>query len=129
MSDRMEDAMITELPGSEGNVLGVRITGKVSLEMEKQWIAKIEKVIQEYDKFSILVFLDKHATWGLSAGVEDLKWLLTHLKRIQKIGIIAGSHFWKWYVALDKPFGKMVGIEEKYFEPAELDAAWKWLKE
>ena len=121
--------MITELPGSEGNVLGVRITGKVSLEMEKQWIAKIEKVIQEYDKFSILVFLDKHATWGLSAGIEDLKWLLTHLKRIQKIGIIADSRFWKWYVALDKPFGKMFGIEEKYFEPAELDAAWKWLKE
>jgi len=121
--------MIAELPGSEGNVLGVRITGKVSLEMEKQWIAKIDKVLQEYDKFSTLVFLDKHATWGLSAGIEDLKWLLTHMKRIKKIGIIADSHFWKWYVALDKQFGEMVGIEEKYFEPAELDAAWKWIKE
>ena len=121
--------MIEKLPESEGSVLGVKITGKVSLEMEKEWISDIEKVIKEHGKIRVLVFLDKHASWGLKAGIEDLKWITTHMKKIKKIAIVADSNFWKWYVALDSPFGKVVGIEEKYFKPAEIVAAWEWLKE
>jgi hypothetical protein len=121
--------MITQLSESEGHVLGVRISGKVSSEMEKEWIGKLEKVIKKHGKINILILLDKQATWGLKAGIEDLKWILTNMKEICKIAIIADSHFWKWYVALDSPFGKVVGIGEKYFNPAEMDAAWKWIKE
>ena len=55
--------MITKLPESEGSVLGVRITGKVSLEMEKEWISKSEKVIEKYGRVNFLVFLDEHANW------------------------------------------------------------------
>ncbi len=121
--------MITKLPESEGSVLGVRITGKVSLEMEKEWISKCEKVIEKYGRVNFLVFLDEHASWGLKAGIEDFKWLMTHMKKIKKIALVSDSHFWKWYVALDRPFGKMVGIDEKYFEPTEIATAWKWLKE
>jgi hypothetical protein len=32
--------MIKELPESEGSLLGFEITGKVSLEEEKEWIGK-----------------------------------------------------------------------------------------
>ena len=105
--------MIEKLPESEGSALGVKITGKVSLEMEKEWISKIEKVIEEHGKVSVLVFIDEHASWGLKAGIEDFKWLSTHMKKIKKIAFVADSHFWKWYVALDSPFSKVVGIEEK----------------
>ena len=45
------------------------------------------------------------------------------------IAIVAESNFWKWYVVLDKPFGKLVGIGEKYFKPDDIDNAWSWLKE
>jgi hypothetical protein len=121
--------MIEKLPESEGSALGVRITGKVSLEMEKEWISEVQKVIEEHGKVNALVCLDEHASWGLKAGIEDLKWLLTHMKEIKKIAIVADSNFWKWYVALDSPFGKVVGIEEKYFKSAEIVTAWKWLKE
>ena len=121
--------MITELPESEGSVVGFKITGAVTLKMEKEWIAKLEKVIQEHGKFSVLIFLDEHASWGLKAGIKDLKWLLTHFKKMEKVAIVADSNFWKWYGAVVKPFGKIVGIDEKYFKPADLDTAWKWLKE
>lgn len=120
--------MIEKLPESEGSALGVRITSKVSLEMEKEWISKVEKVIEEHGKVRMLVFLDEHAGWGLKAGIEDLKWVLTHMKEIEKIALVSDSNFWKWYVTLDSPFGKMVGIDEKYFKPAEISTAWEWLK-
>ena len=121
--------MIEKLPESEGAAIGFKVTGKVSLEMEKQLISDIEKVIEEHGKLRVLVFLDKHASWGLKAGIEDLKWALTHIKQIKKIGIMADSNFWKWYVAIDSPFGKMAGVDEKYFKPEEMVAAWEWLKE
>ncbi len=121
--------MIIKLKESDGNVLGVKISGKISLEMEKEWIKEIEKIIDEYNKVNVLVFLDNHASWGLKAGIEDIRWLFTHMKKIDKVAIVAKSNFWKWYVALDKPFGKLVGIGEKYFKPDDIDKAWKWLKE
>ena len=120
--------MIQRLPESEGSALGVKVTGKVSLEMEKEWIRTMDKVVEEHGKISVLVYLDDHASWGLKAGIEDLKWLFTHLKSIKKVGFVADSNFWKWYVALDSPFGKMIGIDEKYFKPADMTDAWKWLK-
>ena len=91
--------------------------------MEKEWIGKLEKVIEEHGKGNVLILLDKHATWGLKAGIEDLKWILANMKKIGKIAIVANSNFWKWYVAFDSPFGKVVGIGEKHFDPAEIDAA------
>jgi len=121
--------MVTKLPESEGQILGVKISGKVSLEMEKEWIKEFEKIIDEHGKASALVFLDDHARWGLKAGIEDIRWLFIHMKNIDKIAIVADSNFWKWYVALDRPFGKLVGISEKYFKPEDMSEAWKWLKE
>ena len=120
--------MINELSETEGHVLGIKITEKVSLKMERVWIARCDKIVKEYGRINILVYFDEHASWGIKAGIEDLKWALTHMKAIKKVAIISDSAFWKWYVTLDRPFGKMVGIEEKYFEPAEIANAWKWIK-
>ncbi len=121
--------MITELPESESPVLGFEVTGKVSLEMEKEWIAKIEKEIAKHDKVSVLVILGEQARWGVEAGIEDLKWILTHMKQINKIAIVTKSSVYKWLIALDSPFAKLVDISEKHFEPLKIKDAWKWVKE
>ncbi len=121
--------MIKELRESEDHVLGIKITGKISLEIEREWIARCDKIIKEHGRINLLVFFDEHARWGIKAGIEDLKWALTHMKAIKKVAIVSDNAFWKWYVTLDRPFGKMVGIEEKYFELAEIANAWKWIKD
>ncbi len=121
--------MIKELPESEGSVLGVEITSKVSLEEEKEWIERFEKVIKKRGKISALVVLGEQASWGIDAGIEDLKWIMTHMKQFNKIAIVSERNVWKWLVAIDSPFARMVGIGEKYFELSELADAWKWVKE
>ena len=40
--------MIKELPESEGSVLGFEITGKVTLEEEKEWIRKFDDAIEKH---------------------------------------------------------------------------------
>ncbi|MCK5683911.1 STAS/SEC14 domain-containing protein [bacterium] len=120
--------MIERLKESAGSFIGFRVSGKISLGMEKEWLAHINKVIEEHGKISIIVHLDDHPSWGLKAGIEDLKWVMTHIKQINKLAIVSDSNFWKWYVALDRPFGKLVGVGEEYFKPEDMDAAWKWIK-
>ncbi len=121
--------MIKELPESEGSAIGFEITSKVSLEEEKEWIEKIEKAIEEHGKVSVLAVLGEEASWGIKAGIEDLKWIMKNMKKLNKIAVVSESNIWKWLVALDSPFAKMVGISEKHYEPSKIADAWKWIKE
>jgi hypothetical protein len=120
--------MINELPESEGAVLGFEVTSKVSLAEEKAWIARIEKALSEHEKISVLVILDERAGWGSDAGIADLKWIMTHMKQIQKIAIVSERPILKWLIAVDSQFAKLVGIGEKYFELSQLADAWSWIK-
>ena len=121
--------MIKKLPESEGPFLGFEVTGKVSLEEEKEWIERVQSVVDEHGKVSVLVILDEKAGWGVKAGIEDLKWFMTHMKQINKIAVVSESSVWKWLVSLDGPFAKMVGIGEKHFELSKIKDAWSWIKE
>ncbi len=121
--------MIKPLPQSAGSVLGFEITGKVSAEEEKEWIAKIEQNIEQHGTLSILVVLDENAGWSIDAGIEDLKWILTHMKNLNKIAIVSTSKIWKWLVSIDSLFAPLVGIGEKHFDVSQIEDAWKWIRE
>ena len=121
--------MIIKLPESNEFKLGVEVTGRVSLSEEKEWIKNIEGIIDECGEINLLVVLDEKANWGIKAGVEDLKWITTHMKQINKVAIVSSSTVWKWLVTLDGFFAQYVGIGEKHFQTSELDDAWTWINQ
>jgi hypothetical protein len=121
--------MIKELPESGGAYLGFEITGKVSFEQEREMIDRIEQATGEHGAVSVLVEMKEQARWGVKAGLEDLKWVMTHLKQLNKIAIVSESTVWKWLIALDSPFAKLVGVNEKHFETDDIVNAWIWLRE
>lgn len=120
--------MITELAESAGACRGFRISGKVSLAEEKDWIERIEGYLAVHEQLNVLVILEQGAGWGVQAGIEDLKWVMTHLGRINRIAIVADSTTWRWLVGIDSVFAKLVGIREKFFELDQLDDAWAWIR-
>ena len=121
--------MIKELPESEGFVLGFKITGKVNLAKEQEWINKFDKAIEKYGKVSALVILDEDASWGVKTGIEDLKWLIIHMKNLCRIALVSDSEVWQWIINIDSLFAAMMGIGEKHFASSEIDEAWTWLKD
>lgn len=120
--------MIRELPESEGAVLGFEVVGKISLEQELEWIARFDEAIEQYAKVSALIVLGEQASWGLKAGLEDLKWIFWHMKQLDRIAVVSHGSVWKWLVALDSPFAKLAGISERHFEPSRVDEAWAWVR-
>ncbi len=119
--------MITKLPESHGAVVGYEITGKVSLEIENEWIAELDQLLKEHDKINVLIVLGKNSRWEKDAGIADIKWITKHVRNFDKIAVVATGSVWKWLIAVDSFFAKMTGIKEKYFEPSLIDEAWKWL--
>jgi hypothetical protein len=121
--------MIKELSESEGSVLGFEVTRKVSLEEEIELQGVLNNAIETYGKISVLLVLGEQASWDVKAGIEDLKWLMKHFKHFNKMAVVSESNVWKWLVALNRPFTKLVGISEKHFEPSKMADAWSWIKE
>lgn len=120
--------MIRELPESKNEALGFEISGKVSLEEGQKWIQRIEAALQIQKTLNVLVVLDDGASWGVEAGIEDIKWVMAHMDSISRFAIISSSGVWKWLVAIDGFFASMVGIEEKHFDSDDLPAAWDWIR-
>ncbi|MCX2977671.1 STAS/SEC14 domain-containing protein [Candidatus Marimicrobium litorale] len=121
--------MIKELPESTNESLGFEISGKVSLEEGQKWIQRIEVALQTQKTLNVLVVLDDGVSWGVEAGIEDIKWVMAHMERISKFAIISSSRVWKWLVAIDGFFASMVGIEEKHFDIDDLPTAWDWIRD
>ena len=120
--------MIKELPQSTEDILAFEIMGEVTLEEEKEWIARFDKILEKKDKISAMVILGENASWGTWAGIEDIKWLYKNYKKFKKIAIVSESWVWKWLVAIDSKFAKMMGLEERHFEAHEAQEAWEWLQ-
>jgi len=119
--------MIKELAQSTEKVFAFEVTGKVTLEEEKAWIEKFDKVIETEEKVSAMVILGENASWGTWAGIEDIKWLFKNYKKFKKIAIVTESSVWKWLIAIDSQFAKLVGVDEKHFEAHEAKEAWEWV--
>lgn len=120
--------MIKKLPQSNGAVIGVEVSGSISAAEEAQWIKHFDELIAEHETINILVVLDGKINMGLDVAYNDLKWTFKHLKNMDKLAIVSESKVLEWLIALDSPFGKLVGISEKHFELNELESAWRWVK-
>ncbi|GAC33123.1 SpoIIAA family protein [Paraglaciecola polaris] len=120
--------MITLLPQSEGRVIGIQVSGKIDKAEEQKWIDTFNKLIAKHQQINVLISLVGDIDVGVEVAYEDLSWTLHHLSNMNKLAFVSSSRVLKWLVAVDSPFAKLVGIDEKYFTPQELQDAWSWVK-
>nr|WP_319386819.1 STAS/SEC14 domain-containing protein [uncultured Roseibium sp.] len=116
------------LPRSNGAILGVEISGKLDIGQEKDLTAEAEKMIEEHDKISILVVLGDQVSVSFEAAASDIKWMLTHMRHLRKVAIVADSKFLQTLVSVDAFFAKAVGIEEMHYSTDEIETAWHWIE-
>ena len=119
--------MIIKLRQSNGNNLAYEVTGKVSSEDEKAWIEDLDKMTADYDKFNVMVILGENTSWGIESGLADIKWIVKHMDKFNKIAMVSDSSVWKWLIKVDSFFAQFVGINEKFFEVKDTNKAWEWV--
>lgn len=118
--------MIEIMSGSEGNLLAVRLSGKVTDDdYEKTFIPALNKVIAEHGKIRCIYYMDETFTgWELGAMWDDAKFGLQHKNDFEKIAVIGGP---KWAEWASKIAMHLMGADMKYFGAEDLDDAWKWV--
>ena len=125
--------MFQVLEGSEGNVVGVEISGEYTKE-DVEELEKIfgGKVAEGHDRINILFKIDNLDIGKIhvSAFIEDSKYALKHMDQMRHLAIVGDSKLEKVLIELDnKLFGKKKGeLIEKYFDVADIDKAWEFVR-
>jgi hypothetical protein len=120
--------MITVLPESEGNVLLLKATGKLTDQDYKEvLIPRLETIIKEHGKARLLLDMgeDFHG-WEAGALWDDARFGIEHRKDFEKLGILGGPRWVEWGMKLATVV--MTG-EIKNFPVTEGDDAMTWIRE
>jgi hypothetical protein len=119
--------MIEVLPESQGNVIGVKISGKItSREYEEVIIPRVEAILQEHGPARFMWLLDE-SFQGAEAGAiwDDTKFGIKHRHDFEKLALVGGAKWMEW---LTKLCAKMMSGETKTFTLKQLQEAWDWIK-
>ena len=118
--------MIAQLPGSTGNVLGFEMSGKLHDEDYKTFVPVVDAAIARHDKVRLLAWFHDFHGWDMHALWDDIKFATTHCTKLDRIALVGDRAWEKWMAGVCKPFTM---AKLRYFDAAEVDAAWAWLGE
>jgi hypothetical protein len=120
--------MIEILPESEGIVLGIKVSGKLTLEDYKEiLIPAVNKILKQHHKVRILTLVDETFRGReLAASVENITFGYKIRKQLEKSAVVTDSKLIRTLVYVGSYF--MRG-PVKTFPVDKLSDAWKWIKE
>lgn len=120
--------MITLLPESHGSTIGLKIQGKLTHDAYMSILPKLEHAIKQHGTIQLLLEINDFRGWQIKAAFDDLVFAFKNRHKIDRVAIVCDRTRDIWVSLIDQPFAKGTKGREKYFKPAEKEAAWVWLK-
>lgn len=119
--------MLEILPQSQGKILGVRLTGKVSdSDYEEIFLPALQKLIDEYGRVRCVYFMDSgFEGWTLGAIWDDTKFGVKHKDDFEKCAIVGGPKWAQWG---SKLVSHLISVDLQTYSPDQIDEAWNWIK-
>lgn len=118
--------MFKKMSESDGNVLGYQVIGDISKEDYTALVAEVQTIIDAQGSVRMLLDMEQFKSEKASAWGSDLNFGRTYRKLIEKMAIVGDKKWESWMTKLVEPF---YAREAKYFHTADIDEAWRWLKE
>ena len=118
--------MIEQLPESSGKILGFQMSGKLHDEDYKTFGPVVEAAVAANGKVRLLALFRDFQGWDIHALWDDIKFSTKHCLDIERIALVGEKTWEKWMAKVCKPF-TMAKI--RYFDAAQVTAAWAWLRE
>jgi len=107
-----------------GNLLEVKVTGKLTREFYQALAPKVDALIQQHGRIRILVIMHDFHGWTLGAMWEDMKFDLSHWKDIEQLALVGESKWEQGMAAFCKPFTK---AKIQYFDHSKEAEARQWI--
>ena len=111
---------------SNGKLLIVQVSGKLSKEDYELFVPEFERLVQKHGKLRIFFDMTDFHGWEASALWADIRFDTKHFSDIERIAMV-GEKLWQHGMALFcRPFTKAA---IQYFEHDHVTEAKKWLAE
>jgi universal stress protein A len=108
------------------NVIGIRLSGKLSEEDYDCIEQRLHERLQQHGKLRLLIDMDDFEGWeSLGALWEDLKLDVRHNNDIERLAMLGEKGWQRWMTLLSQPFVKGT---MRYFDRKDLATAWVWLR-
>ena len=119
--------MITVMPESEGNVLGVQASGLLTAsDYRDVFIPKLEREIAAHGKLRVLFYMDEAFDgWDAAAAWANTKLDFRHAGDFDKIAMIGAP---RWEEVCIEMASHLMRGEMRTFKPDQLDEAWQWVR-
>ena len=118
--------MFEKMSASSKNVIGFRMTGKLTDADYKAVAPEFEDGIKRYGKIRLLWLLEDFHGWESRAAWDDYDYWRKYGKEIERVAIVGNKRWEEWMTKLAQLFMKG-GV--KYFDESQLDDAWVWVRE
>lgn len=115
------------LPQTEGNVLGVRVSGAIAGDDYERFRPIVDEKVRQHGKVRLLIHMDAFGGWGdLDAAWEDLKLDAVHYGDVERLAMVGEERWQDWTAQLTD---LLAPGDVRYFDEADLDGAWAWVRE
>ena len=109
-----------------GNVLEIKVTGKLTKEFYEEFVPKVDAQIEEHGKVRILFEMHEFHGWTAGALWEDTKFAMHHWRDIERLAIVGETKWQKGMAVFCKPFTM---AKVKYFDRDDVEQARTWVLE
>jgi len=115
------------LEKTQDNIIGMRVSEKLSKEDIEGLRTYLEKQIIDHGDLRLLIHMSDWNGWdSFNAMWEDLKTEIKLNKHIERIAMVGEEDFDRWMASIARPFTKGT---VRYFKSKNLDQAWDWMHE
>lgn len=118
--------MFTTLNRSIGNLIGWRVSGRMTDDDYVLIVSQLESLMRRYRRVRVLFELHDFSGWDDGTAWDELVFTREHRRHIERIAIVGQKAWQKWMFRLGGPF---VQSDLQYFDDSEIDLAWQWLHE
>jgi hypothetical protein len=120
--------MIEKLPESSGNILGFRISGKLTeADYLDLLVPEMEKAMKEYPKIRVIWVMEGFEGWTVGAAWEDFL-LGLKFSAVEKMATVIDESWDEWMTPLFKFFTMLTHTELRFFKMERLAEAWEWIR-
>lgn len=112
---------------SSGNVILMTLSGKLTHADYVEIVPFLAKFIKKYKKIRLLIELDNFEGWAASATLDDIVFIFRYGFHIERIAFLVHAKQDQLVILLDRPFGRALGENVKYFHYSFREDAWTWI--
>lgn len=113
-----------EIIPENGNVVRVRVSGKLTQADYDKLIPSWEQMIARHGSMRMLFVMENFSGWEAGAAWEDFRFGREHGKQVERIAMVGEKKWQEWMSKLASFF---VSEEVKYFDHTEIEAAERWI--